>query len=301
MSTIKNIAIIGAAGSLGKSVLKALIDSHKFNITILTRPNSKSTFLTSESVKVVPVDLDSIAALTTAFKGQDAVVSTVGNTGFQSQNLYIDASVAAGVKRFIPSEFGCDLDNPQVAKLPIFGYKVAVKKHLEEQAAAYPGFSYTNIRNNVFLDWGLQNNVLFQPKSSHPRIFDGGDIPFNATTLETVANAVLGVLSHPEETKNRAVYIRDIMMTQNQILGIAKKLAPERKWEPSYESTQEVSKAADEMLAKGDYSAIKEYLYAAAFGKGYGGDYERTDNWLLGIKGNKTDKDIEVILKPLLV
>ena len=42
-----------------------------------------------------------MASLTSALRGQDAVVSTVGNAGFLGQKVVIDAAVAAGVKHSI--------------------------------------------------------------------------------------------------------------------------------------------------------------------------------------------------------
>jgi hypothetical protein len=42
----------------------------------------------------------------------DAIVSVVGSLALPSQLSYIDAALKAGVKRFIPSEFGCDTQAP---------------------------------------------------------------------------------------------------------------------------------------------------------------------------------------------
>ena len=45
---------------------------------------------------------------------------------------------------------------------------------------------------------------------------------------------------------------------------------------------------------------MAEYLYVAQFGEGYGSLMERTDNELLGISNDKTDADIEAIVRPVL-
>jgi putative NADH-flavin reductase len=71
------------SGALGTPVLKALIDSGKFNITAISRPDSKATF--PSGVKVVKADYKSVEELTKALQGQDAVVSAVGNEGFAGQ------------------------------------------------------------------------------------------------------------------------------------------------------------------------------------------------------------------------
>lgn len=298
MVVIKNVAVVGASGSIGEPVLKALITSGKFNITVLSRVSSKATF--PPSVKVAAVDYTSVESLKSALQGQDAVVSTVGNEGLQGQSLIVDAAIAAGVKRFLPSEFGSDTENAKSAELPIFGYKIATQKHIEAKAAANPDFTYTYVVNGPFLDWGLKVGFLLNYQSGKYRLFDGGNSPFSTTTLSSVGQAVVGVLTHFEETKNRPVYVEDIRITQNQLLSIAQKVAPEKKWEVLPESLAEVKKAADEKLAKGDYSAIVEYLNLAVYGKEYGAAWPKLDNELLGVSGGKTEADIEALLKPLL-
>ena len=270
-------------------------------MTVLVRSASKATF--PSSVKTVTVDYNDVASLTEAFRGNDAVVSTVGNPGLQGQTTAIDAAIAAGVKRFLPSEFGSDLSNPKTAQLPVFGYKVNVIKHIEEKAAAYPDFSYTLVRNGGFLDWGLEMNFLLDLKSGKPRIFDGGDQLWSTTTLNSVGQAVVGVLEHPDETKNRAVYVQDMVVSQNKLLSIAKKVAPEKTktWEPVPTSLATIKSASDEGLSKGQFTpaVLVEYIFVSLFGEGYGARMEKTDNELLGITG-KTDVDLEAILTPLL-
>jgi hypothetical protein len=250
----------------------------------------------------VHANFDSVESLTKALQGQDAVVSTVGSAGLQNQALVIDAAIAAGVKRFIPSEFGSNTDNPKARQLPVFGYKVATQKYLEEKATTNPDFTYTLIRNSAFLDWGLQVGFLLSWQTGKYRIFNGGDQLFSATTLPSIGTAVVGVLTHYEETKNRGVEIEDIRISQNQLLAIAKRIAPEKKWEVIPTNLADLKKAADEELSKGNYSekVMYDYLPLAIFGEGYGGVLTGADNELLGISAKKTEADIEAILKPLL-
>ena len=321
MAVIKNVAIIGvssrvdmsslyllsrthikqAAGALGEPTLNALVKS-SFNVTVLARSTTKGTF--PPSVKTVTIDYEDVASITEALRGQDAVVSTVASEAILAQTAVIDAAVAAGVKRFIPSEFGSDLNNPKVTALPVFGHKVVINKYLAEKAAANPKFSYTQVRNGAFLDWGLQYNIFLDWRNDKPRIFDGGDGKFSTTTLASVARAVAGVLEHPDETKNRAVYVQDIVTTQNKILAIAKEVAPEKTktWELVPTSLEVIKKAADDAVANGQFSfeVMVEYLYCASMGGVYGALMEKTDNELLGVAGDKTDADIEAILKSVL-
>jgi len=302
-SALKNVALVGASGSLGVPVLEALLNSGKFNVTVVKRPSSSATF--PSSVTVTTADLSSVDAVTAAFKGQDAVVSTVGTAGLLGQSVLVEAAVAAGVKRFLPSDFGCDLANTKASVLPVFKHKIAIHKQLQEAAAAKPDdFTYSLVCNNAFLDWGLEKNFLLDWKEGKAKLFDGGKNVFSATTLDSIGQAVVGILSHPEETKNRFVYVKDIDVSQNQLLEIAKKVDPEKKWEePIQVDTGDLEKSSNESLAKGQISppVMMAYLFRIIFGPPeYGGQFAKDDNELLGVKG-KTEADVEAILRKIML
>lgn len=92
--------------------------------------------------------MDSLAA---AFKGQDAVLSLVGGMALGDQNKLIDASIAAGVKRFIPSEFGSDTQNEQLLKLvPVFNAKKSTVDYLKSKEDV---ISWTGVITGAFFDW----------------------------------------------------------------------------------------------------------------------------------------------------
>jgi len=280
-------------------IVNALINSGKFNVTAIKRPTSKATF--PASIKVAEADLSSVQSVTAAFQGQDAVISAVGMEGLSGQHVLIDAAIAAGVKRFLPGEFGSDLGNTKLAALPVFGHKVATNKHLEDAIARTPGMTYTLLVNGPFLDWGLNKGFLLNLDDGKPKLYDGGKNVFSSTTLASVGQAVVGILTHYEETKNKRVYVRDIDVSQNQLLDLAKNIAPEKKWEPINVDTAAIEKSSNESLAKGEVTmpVMFGYLIRGIFGEGYGAKLEKDDNKLLGVTG-KTEADVEAILRPLL-
>jgi len=97
-----------AAGSLGKQVLDALVASAKFNITAIARHTSGSHIPSTDNLRQVKVDFSSHQALVDAFRGNEALVLTLGdfpNLGKNTQTL-TDAAIDAGIKRIILSEFG---------------------------------------------------------------------------------------------------------------------------------------------------------------------------------------------------
>ena len=298
MASIKNVAIAGAAGSLGSVVFKQLVNSGKYNVRVLRRLGSQSKY--PPGTDVADVDFESVDSLKAALAGQDAVVATLATESIGAQKTLIDASIAAGVKRFLPSDFGSNLDNPKTRALPVYTQKVQIQDYLAEKAKT-TGLTYTIVYNSAFLDWGLEKGFILNTSDGKPTIIDGGDLPFSATTLTTVGDAVVAVLAHPEETKNRAVYIEDIKVTQNQLLAIAKKLAPHKTWQPQHVKLDDMTAAADARLKQGlfDMQTFAPYLFRAVLDQEYGGNFTKTDNGLLGLKG-KTEKDIAGILEPLL-
>ncbi|XEV00922.1 hypothetical protein FSHL1_006209 [Fusarium sambucinum] len=295
MSALKNIAIAGAAGDLGSAVFNALVTSNKFNLTVLTRKESKSTF--PSGTKVIQVDYDSLESLTAALQGQDAVVSTVGSLAIPSQNLLIDAAVAAGVKRFLPSEFGSNLVVPSVRKLPVFGTKVAIEDKLIE-LAKQGKISYTFVYNGIFLDWGIKHNFFFDFSQPELTIWDQGDAEFSTTTLASVGDAVVGVLAHPEETQDRVVYIQDIVLTQNKVLELAKEVSPGKEWKVKHDKLDDVTAKSDANVAKGiyDWPTLGPYLFRAIFDSKSIPKFEKLDNELVGIKG-VTEEQVKGFLK----
>lgn len=296
MSPVTKVAIAGATGNLGPAILKALVETKNFQVTVLTRPESKHTFPSNVTVKTV--DYKSSSSLVEALKGQDAFVSTLSANALEDQKLIIDACISTGVKRFIPAEFGSDTTNPLSAKLPVFGGKVSVQQYLKERTASNKEFSYSLIINGPFLDWGMAVGFLVDVKGKKAVLKDGGDRVFSATTLASIGQAVVGTLLHPDETANRAIYVRDINTTQNQLISLAKKFVGEDGWEISNVKSADLEKSSNEALAKGDMSpgVWVNYIYRSIFGEGFGSEFTKVDNELVGIKG-LDEKGLEALMK----
>lgn len=114
--------------------------------------------------------------------------------------------------------------NPEAGVLPIYKFETVTHRSLRKATSAKPDFTYFLVCNNGFLDWGLKKNFLLNWKESKPKLFDGSKNVFSATRLDWVEQAVFGVMSHSEETRDRFVYVKDIHISQNQFLGMTKKV-----------------------------------------------------------------------------
>jgi putative NADH-flavin reductase len=217
---IKNVVLVGANGHLGPSILHALITSEAFNVSVLSRESSKSTY--PESVTIIrTADKPDVSELAHALKGQDAIVCAFSGSLVDEQYSLADAAKQAGLKRFIPADFGsCDSSSEQALRLvPLYEGKKKVREYLEKLASEGGTLSWTSLVSGHFLDYGLQTTLLgFNSKKRHARIFDGGDVRFSATTLATIGTAVVRVLQKEDETKNRMLYIQSLSTSQNEIL-----------------------------------------------------------------------------------
>ncbi|KAB8336987.1 hypothetical protein FH972_021291 [Carpinus fangiana] len=285
MSSIKTVALAGATGALGPTVLQTLVDDG-FEVTVLSRDANKVQSSLPAKAKAVTVDYTSLESLKAALKGQDAVVSTLSAEAGASQNLLIDAAAAVGVQRFLPSEFGCDYAT--TSHIAVFQDKVKARKYVEE-VAQKSSLTYTYISNGGFLDWGLNVGFLLSLNAPSVEVWDGGDVVFSTTTVAGIAKAVSGVLKHPAETKNRALFISEANVTQNKILELAKKETG-KEWKVEQVSGKQRAQEASDELKKDKpdmtfvvHSLIKHAIF---------GDPElhgaflpdELDNELLGLK-----------------
>ncbi|KAF1821835.1 NAD(P)-binding protein [Dissoconium aciculare CBS 342.82] len=298
-SPYKTVAIVGASGSLGAPLLERLLKSDFVRIRVLKRASSKSTF--PANVEVVDVDFSSLDSITEALRGQDVLVSTITMEALGDQIKYIDAAIAAGVKRFLPSEFGSNLEVPSVRRLPVYATKVKVQDYLAQKAAEGL-ISYTSFYNNVFLDWGVEKSFLIDRVNSSITFYDDGESEWSTTTLASVADGVVGVINHPTETHNRAVYVHNTVLTQKKLLEVAQKADPARKWTINHITIDEVIAKADASVAKGDFTLEVAYAYLAraVYDPASEAKFTKLDNKLLGVKEFSDEEVFEVVKASLL-
>lgn len=296
MSAITKVAFAGATGNLGPVILEQLLEAG-FNVTVLTRQGSTHKY--PKSAKVATVDYNSVESLTNALQGQDAVVSALGTAALGEVQLrLVEAAVKAGVRRFLPSEFGSNGANAKTQGLAVFGAKRATREALAREAAQGKTMTYTAVYNGPFFDWGMKVGLILDPRAKAVALYDGGARPFSTTTLKTIGRAVVAVLRKPAETANRAVYVQDAAPTLRQLKAVAEKVTG-AAW-----SAKEVA-VEEEVLAPSLAELAKEepdpskfalpQIITSIWGEGFGGHFEKLDNELLGL-GQLSEAEIEAVV-----
>ncbi|PGG97776.1 hypothetical protein GX51_07158 [Blastomyces parvus] len=291
MSDITKVTITGAAGHLGQHILTALTSERKLITQILTRTNSTSTF--PEGIPVIRADFSSVDSLKRALRGQDAIISVVGIGGVSDQINVIDAAVAVGVRRFMPSEFGNhpESDHKRLPEMRATQtQKIAVMKHLAEKVVETGGlFSWTAIAVGNFFDWSIKRFPAFgfDLPNKAARIYDSGNEPITGVLIDSVGQAVVGTFLNPTETANKFLRIRSLQTTQNQILGAFEQIT-ESKWAVERISTKELYRAGKEKMEKGEGGWILDILCTQIFADGGNRSIvatkEDSDNALVGVR-----------------
>ncbi|KAJ5946599.1 isoflavone reductase family protein [Penicillium verhagenii] len=248
--SFKNVMLMGAGGLFGTEVLSALQKEGTFNLSILSRKSSSSTF--PADIKVHKIDDDyPIDQLTTAFKGQDALVSTLPGRPYTVHLRMIDAAIQAGVKRFIPTEYGNNTCAAAAKLVTLYAEKAKVIAYLKTQE--HTGLTWTAIHTGQFFDWGLEAGWLdYHLKERKVTIYDSGDKAWSTSTLGTASAAVVKVLLKPEQTENKPVFVASFTVSQRQVLEELEKATGE-KWEVRRMSSADALKKAAELDTK-DYS-----------------------------------------------
>ncbi|KAJ2549241.1 hypothetical protein EV175_004518 [Coemansia sp. RSA 1933] len=192
----QTVAIIGATGLQGGSVLRALHETGKYNLIAVTRNTSSDSALEIKSkypgVKLVQANLNDVESLKEAFSGADVVFGTTLfaqpdvlervaagdlDAEFNQGKNATDAAIAVGVKDIIFSTIYSvsELSNGKYTKVYPFEGKDKIEKYIRSKSS--------EIRS-VFVHLGtyMENFVRFSRISSEDNKTVEFTIPAKPTT-----------------------------------------------------------------------------------------------------------------------
>ena len=291
--TVRKVALVGANGTLGPSILHALISANAFAMTVLSRSSSKSTYPDSVQVISISDDLPN-EEIVQALRGQDALVVAFAGSNSDLQIRLADIAAQLGVRRFIPADFGSlDSSSPRALDLvPLYHAKRKVRLHLQ-QLASSSGLSWTSLVCGHFFDHGLKSGLLnFDVNERKAQIFDGGDIKWSTTTLSTIGTAVVRILQQEDETQNRMLYIQSFCTTQNEVLRVLEKITGS-KWQVEHLGSEEyIEEVRSESKGHLSAEAAEQLVSVVGIVDANWEGKEGFANSLLGLK----DEDLEQVI-----
>ncbi|KAL2346122.1 hypothetical protein Fmac_000122 [Flemingia macrophylla] len=214
--TNSKILIIGGTGYFGKAVVEASAKAGHPTFALvressLSNPDKASLYdkFTSLGVHFLIGDMYDHQSLVNAIKQVDVVISTVGYLLLDDQHKIISAIKEAGnVKRFIPSEFGIDVErNHAVDPVKgLFEKKVKTRRLIEAE-----GIPYTIVVNNYFAGFFLPKLSQPPPVAVAPRdkitILGDGNPKAVFNKEEDIATYTIKAVDDPR-TLNKILYIR---------------------------------------------------------------------------------------------
>jgi nucleoside-diphosphate-sugar epimerase len=181
------ILIAGGTGDLGGRIIKALL-RRGADVRAIVRSSTddaKVQKLEKQGVKVIRVNMSDVSELTQACMGASCLISALQGLHdviVEMQSILLDAAIAAGVPRFIPSDFSSDFTKLSVGDNRNFDLRREFHERLNKASIAA-----TSIFNGAFTDLltGQMPLILFKLK----RVLYWGDADqrMDFTTMDDTA------------------------------------------------------------------------------------------------------------------
>lgn len=297
----QNSILVLGAGELGMAILRSLSKrlGADANLTVLLRPSTLESNdpakrrdlaeLRSLGVKFLAGDLvkSSAAELADLFKDFHTVIGCTGFvTGRRILLKQAQAALDAGVKRFIPWQFGVDYD--------IIG-RGSAQDLFDEQLDVRDLLRSQDRMEWIIISTGMFTSFLFVPEfgvvdlaSNVIHALGDWDTAVTVTTPEDIGELTAEILGAEPRIANRVVYTAGDTITYVRLADIVD-AALDRKLERVRWSVPLLK----EELAKDPENAFKKYRVVFAEGRGVAWDKSQTFNAQYGVKV----KDVEQWVK----
>jgi hypothetical protein len=192
------------------------------------------------------------ASLESALAGQDLVISTTAGGDSDKQIRTIDAAIAAGVRRFLPHEFGHDTLNKGISSRVLKSAgRAKVIEHLQAASKDTPDFEWVGVATGYTLDTGLlSGNMGFDMEWHSATIHGIGTETFAASSLQRVGQVVARVIDHWDEVANQYIYAAGVLTSANEVLRSAEK-ATQREFTVGNYDIEECIKEGQARIQRG--------------------------------------------------
>ncbi len=188
------VAVAGASGNLGGRIVNALLEKGAQVRAIVrnsTTEDNKLEKLRQQGVEVIKADMANKAELTLALKDVSVVISALQGLEdviVDTQSILLEAAVAAGVPRFIPSDYSVDY-----TKLPEGENRnFDLRREFYNRISKAP-IKATSIFNGAFADILAYSAPFVDLKNKSIGYWDNPDWKVDVTTMDDTASYVANV------------------------------------------------------------------------------------------------------------
>ncbi len=213
------IVVIGATGNLGGRVVTALL-TRGAQVRAVVRPTSdpaRLDELRQKGVTVIQSEMTDAQELAPAFADAAVVISAVQGLRdviVVTQTIVLDAAVAAGVPRFIPSDFASDFTKLMPGENRNFDLRREFRAYLDKAP-----IQATSILNGAFAEILNYGTPLLDIKTNQVGYWDDADWRIDFTTMDDTAAFTAAAALDP----NTPRFLRpaSFQISPNQLAAVA--------------------------------------------------------------------------------
>lgn len=259
------IFIAGATGFLGTKLVEAAFKK-KATVRALVRDLTPSAVdkkqqledWMSRGVEPVVGDVMDRESLREGVKGSDVVISAVGNVEpilDMGQKNLIYACKAAGVRRFVPSDFSVDYFNVELGDNYNLDYRITTFAFLKES-----GVPWTSVLNGAFTEVQFTDFAgLLDQDTGTFSYWGDGETPCDFTVTEDAAAYTIAAALDPE-MENRVCRVAGDVLTMKAVKSVTETVLDQTLEEIRRGSVDDLRN----WIAKRKRSAQTHYEYLAA-------------------------------------
>lgn len=219
----QTILVAGGTGNLGGRIVKALI-ARGAEVRAIVRNGSepeKIKKLTEFGAKVITVDMSDVEELKQACQGASCVVSALSGLHdviVDSQTKLLDAAIAAGVPRFIPSDFAADFTKLPEGENRNFDLRKEFHQYLDKSPIAA-----TSILNGAFADILSYGTPLYDVKNYSVGYWgDKSDWKIDFTTMDNTADYTAAAAL--DFATPRTLRIASFQISPNELVAVGEEV-----------------------------------------------------------------------------
>ena len=189
----KTIIVAGGTGNLGGRIIKALLKK-EVEVRVLVRSGSnkeKIAELEQLGAKIFTVDMNSEQEIAEVCKGATCVVSALAGLEdviIETQKILLNAAIAAGVPRFIPSDYSLDFTRFKDGENRNLDLRRQFHHYLDSTSIAA-----TSIFNFTFMDMLTNEIPMIIFRKRWVLYWGNADHKISFTTIDDTANYTANV------------------------------------------------------------------------------------------------------------
>ncbi|MGF1885143.1 aromatic alcohol reductase [Photobacterium profundum] len=243
------VAVIGATGQVGTPLTNNLLAlGHEVRVFTRDSKNEKVATFEKQGASVVEVkNMTNVDLMAQKLEGVDVLLCAVPGSKqivTEVEPIWLDAAVKAGVKRFIPTEFGSHTRSINWGDGVVFDHKKELHQKIFDS-----GIGWTLIYTGGIFDYFLPNLRFFRSIVT----FGDCELPIHTHHINDIG-ALAAFAITDDRTLNHCVQLDFNVLTQNEMVAQIKTNFPDHKFEYEHYSSEFITDArntaGDEVSAK---------------------------------------------------